>query len=409
MKIPRKQIFRDFFRLINRLSLLEKLMYSFFTIALLRAVYATIINIAKNFINYIVENYQIIIAIFLGITLLGLGLYLYISRARQYKQKIVDKNLNSIDDETNATRNIYTGGGNFNENIHGDVIEIHGNTIYIEHDFSEIAQELRELITKLKNQGYSEEDAETEIANDLAEEARKKPNVRKKMFMWKKSFSTNTAITHDEKEVAKEVVKTATIYNSTSSNNFTEVPLGTYHRLNELLKANKWKEADLETAKLIHILAEEEDSTLAEMLNFNKKPRKRSQRENFIYTPFFTYYFFPNSRNIGVVLKKDLNTIDKLWKKYSNGRFGFSVQKRIWKSLGGGSDTSHNTIEIKEKFGDVVGWRKDGDWVYYADLNYYNHKKAPHGHLPIIFMLQSGASQRCSINFSILEVIVGRI
>lgn len=381
-------------------------MYSFFTIALLKAVYVTTISIAKNFINYILENYQIIIAIFVSTVLFGSGLYLYISSAR-HKQKILDEN--SIDNETNATRNIYTGGGNFNKNIQGDFIDIHGNTIYIEHDFSEIAEQISKLITKLENQGYSQEDAKTEIASELADEAHKNHKAKDKLFIWEESFNTDTTKTDNEHEVAKEVVKKAIIYTYNFSKNFPEVPLGTYHRLNELLKANKWKEADLETARLIHILAEREDSVLAEMLNINKKPGKKSRKENLIYAPFFTYYFFSNSPNIGIVLKKDLNTIDKLWKKYSNDRFGFSVQKRIWKSLGGRSDTSYNSKEIKEKFGDVVGWRKDGDWVYYADLNYYNHKKAPDGHLPIIFMLQSGASQRCSINFSILEVIVGRI
>ena len=32
---------------------------------------------------------------------------------------------------------------------------------------------------------------------------------------------------------------------------------------------------------------------------------------------------------------EDLRTIDQLWVKYSDGRFGFSVQKRIYQNLGG--------------------------------------------------------------------------
>ncbi|HYX15858.1 MAG TPA: GUN4 domain-containing protein [Nostoc sp.] len=31
----------------------------------------------------------------------------------------------------------------------------------------------------------------------------------------------------------------------------------------------------------------------------------------------------------------DLRTIDRLWVKYSNGHFCFSVQKRIWLECGG--------------------------------------------------------------------------
>ncbi|NJR67007.1 MAG: transcriptional regulator, partial [Leptolyngbyaceae cyanobacterium CRU_2_3] len=32
---------------------------------------------------------------------------------------------------------------------------------------------------------------------------------------------------------------------------------------------------------------------------------------------------------------EDLRVIDRLWVQYSNGRFGFSVQKRIWLEVGG--------------------------------------------------------------------------
>jgi hypothetical protein len=73
----------------------------------------------------------------------------------------------------------------------------------------------------------------------------------------------------------------------------------------------------------------------------------------------------------------DLRTIDQLWVKYSNGRFGFSVQKRIYQSLGG---TREDNLEIWEKFGDKVGWRKRGDWLLYEDITF--DKKAPEGHLP---------------------------
>jgi hypothetical protein len=74
---------------------------------------------------------------------------------------------------------------------------------------------------------------------------------------------------------------------------------------------------------------------------------------------------------------EDLRTIDQLWVKHSNGRFGFSVQKRIYQGFGG---TSKYDKDIWEKFGDKVGWRKGGDWLYYTDITF--DKKAPEGHLP---------------------------
>jgi len=78
----------------------------------------------------------------------------------------------------------------------------------------------------------------------------------------------------------------------------------------------------------------------------------------------------------------DLRTIDQLWVKYSDGRFGFSVQKRIYQGLGG---TRSYDEKIWKAFGDKVGWRKDhwlDGWLYYKDITY--DKKAPEGHLPII-------------------------
>ncbi|WP_041565669.1 GUN4 domain-containing protein [Nostoc punctiforme] len=57
-----------------------------------------------------------------------------------------------------------------------------------------------------------------------------------------------------------------------------------------------------------------------------------------------------------------------------NGHFGFSVQKRIWESVG----------KDYEKFGDRVGWQKgiffNKDWLYYSDLTF--RINSPRGHLP---------------------------
>lgn len=74
---------------------------------------------------------------------------------------------------------------------------------------------------------------------------------------------------------------------------------------------------------------------------------------------------------------KDLKTIDKLWVKYSRGRFGFSVQKQIYQSLGG--TRNFNSI-ITEAFGDKIAWRKEGKSKSYSELTF--DKIAPPGHLP---------------------------
>ncbi|MBD2726026.1 GUN4 domain-containing protein [Nostoc sp. FACHB-892] len=113
-----------------------------------------------------------------------------------------------------------------------------------------------------------------------------------------------------------------------------------YTWLRDLLKARQWKEAD--------------EETLAVML----KATGRS-KEGWL-----------DSESINNFPCADLRTIDQLWVKYSNGHFGFSVQKQIWESVGKDYD----------KFGDRVGWRK-GEWLSYSDLT-FRPEVTPQGHLP---------------------------
>ncbi|MFM6037730.1 MAG: GUN4 domain-containing protein [Sphaerospermopsis kisseleviana] len=124
-----------------------------------------------------------------------------------------------------------------------------------------------------------------------------------------------------------------------------------YRKLRDLLKAGKWKEADEETLRVMLAVAKRE-------------------REGWL-----------NVESIDNFPCADLRTIDQLWVDNSDGRFGFSVQKRIYQGLGG---TREYNQEIWLKFWDKVGWRKGGNWwvggVYYKDITF--DKKAPEGHLP---------------------------
>ncbi|WP_365671984.1 GUN4 domain-containing protein [Okeania sp. SIO3I5] len=75
---------------------------------------------------------------------------------------------------------------------------------------------------------------------------------------------------------------------------------------------------------------------------------------------------------------QDLSTIDKLWVKYSNGKFGFSVQKQIYQSLGGKKEYDR---KVWEAFGDKVGWRQGGRWLRYNEIT-FNTSTPYVGHLP---------------------------
>jgi RNAse (barnase) inhibitor barstar len=67
---------------------------------------------------------------------------------------------------------------------------------------------------------------------------------------------------------------------------------------------------------------------------------------------------------------EDLQTIDKLWLAASGGKFGFSVQRSIWNSVGG----------KWSKFFQAINWLKYRAWPaeFIYDLN-----EATKGHLPL--------------------------
>jgi uncharacterized caspase-like protein len=119
-----------------------------------------------------------------------------------------------------------------------------------------------------------------------------------------------------------------------------------YTQLRDLLKAQKWKEADQETARVMLKVANREKERWLDVDSINNFPCE------------------------------DLRTIDQLWVRESNGHFGFSVQKKIWEDCGGKVD-----YETECKLADRVGWRKGGEWVNYSDLNF--SLESPRGHLPL--------------------------
>ncbi|MBE9142966.1 SAV_2336 N-terminal domain-related protein [Planktothrix mougeotii] len=123
-----------------------------------------------------------------------------------------------------------------------------------------------------------------------------------------------------------------------------------YTQLRDLLAEGKWKEADEETAKVILQASGQEKRGWLDKQDMEKIP------------------------------SIDLQTIDQLWLKYSNGKFGFSVQKQIWLSVGG--QPGYYNDEIYEKFGENVGWYiKDQEKWLLWDEHIFT-LDAPQGHLP---------------------------
>lgn len=113
-----------------------------------------------------------------------------------------------------------------------------------------------------------------------------------------------------------------------------------YNKLNELLAAERWREADEETFTII------------------LKITGADQRG------------YLTNQDIQQFPCQKLRAIDQLWVKYSSGKFGFSVQKRIYEQSG----------KDLMAFADRIGWRVSNRWQSYNELTF--NQSAPIGHLP---------------------------
>ena len=106
-----------------------------------------------------------------------------------------------------------------------------------------------------------------------------------------------------------------------------------YQKLQGLLKVGKLLEADDETVRVI------------------LQEAGKTDREDL--TP----------DEIKVFPCSVLRVIDRLWTTYTGGRFGFSVQLKLYQEVGGTLETAiAQDLEMLRKLGDKVGWRENGQW-----------------------------------------------
>jgi len=299
---------------------------------------------------------------------------------------------NLEDNRKTGNHNIYTGGGNYNPSIQGnyiqgDYIEIQGCYININQELSDVVTEFREVVDQLKNQGYSADQAEDQVAQDLEEKARSNPKVKKRVVNWAKSLNNTFTIINNEADAAKKVIKYAATSQYSSSPKSTSVVGGKYYKLDTLLEAKEWIKADEETEKLILEILGEDKIKINSMFSYN----------------------FLSGCDIERLPIKDLDYMNNLWVQHSKGLFGFSVQKQIWESIVGNKlndNISSGYNEFEAKFSEKVGWYVKGDWIYYSDIK-YSLRKSPRGHLPLKVMLP-GYSNKCNFDTSLFRVFVKR-
>ncbi len=289
------------------------------------------------------------------------------------------KSLIEVDDRVEDSRHIYTDGGNYNESIsgnyvQGDYVEVQTYQINFNQDLQGATNQLQEILTSLHQQGISERDSQRRVIDDLTRQVSGNPRLANNLIRLRRSLGKSERGSYradvEEANAVEDVVKHAFSLLSHNLNEPILVVQGRYKKLYEFLKAKDWENADLETVKVIFKLCDREPKA----------------------------YTWLSSRDVACIPRKDIHIINSLWVKFSNGRFGFSVQKRIWREV----------TEDRCKFGSRVGWRVDEDWIFYADLIYSS--RAPIGHFPVAVMLSSLAwnSTSCDPNYSLLNTFYSR-
>lgn len=120
-------------------------------------------------------------------------------------------------------------------------------------------------------------------------------------------------------------------------------------KLHQLLSTQQWKAADLETRRIMLQVtgADHNDDLLMSKAQILQFPCD------------------------------ELETIDKLWVKFSQKRFGFSIVKQIYSA----ANQDYSTLA------ELVGWRNGDKWINYQEINFSIH--APVGHLPLTWLVPS--------------------
>lgn len=127
-----------------------------------------------------------------------------------------------------------------------------------------------------------------------------------------------------------------------------------YTRLEDLLAARQWKDADQETRNIMLKIANRQSEEWLDPASLQNFPCE------------------------------ELAELNQLWVDASNGHFGFSVQRKIYVDDCGGQPNGEDAENIWNCFAERVGWRVNGTWLSHSSLTY--DSTAPLGHLPSIVL-----------------------
>ncbi|KAH7835070.1 hypothetical protein Vadar_022595 [Vaccinium darrowii] len=168
------------------------------------------------------------------------------------------------------------------------------------------------------------------------------------LFLKPTTTTTTPPLSHSLSSTTFSLISSTTPSTTTQSD-----PLLSFDLLHHHLSTQNFRQADEETRRLLIALAGDQAVNRG-------------------------YVFFSEAQFIS---QSDLKSIDTLWKTHSNNKFGYSVQRKIWKKAN----------KDFTKFFMKVGWMKKLD----TEMEQYNYRafpnefiwelneETPEGHLPL--------------------------
>lgn len=205
----------------------------------------------------------------------------------------------------------------------------------LEDDLSTIEKTAKDLFYEESLQCYAQEfSREVEISSCLAEQS----NTMKESLQ-------KLGIRGEDIKVVEGLIKNSLSIEHLFHERNSEL---SYWKLISFLAEHEWQKADILTRNL-----------LLKLVNRSGKG-------------------FLDKGSVEKISARDVYTLDRLWVEYSNGLFGFSIQKKI---LG-------RVEQKKQPFAEAVGWSNQAGvfkgifaWKPYNQLDFTLN--APKGHLPV--------------------------
>lgn len=145
--------------------------------------------------------------------------------------------------------------------------------------------------------------------------------------------------------------------------------------LDYLMQQNRWKDADYKNYLFLLVSAKREKEGYLEVNDIKK------------------------------FQCQDLKAVDKLWVTNSKGKFGYSVQKKIYLETGNSLDFDWEnetftkwSDEGYNKFVVRVGWKKDKEkWIRYDELPYWKEDISNEGYVPRVWQSRMGTRRLRSV------------